>query len=181
MANRPAEVVKAEREEGVKLLAKAGIHGVDPGASEQKLWKTGKMKKISAKFPKKIMEAFKTQDKWLIRRCDALIVMTGDTPSDGTWREMAYAEKIEIPVVMIAPRRLRGELVSWSNIEVPYIVNDIKAAIRLIKRKFVRSYNQHHQYFEDAIKNARRASKKNGKHRNRKLSKKHSKRVKRSK
>lgn len=174
MSGRLAEQVKSERQLAVKLFFEAGMRGVDPGASEKKLWKKGKKSKITFGFPEKIMKAFVAQDKWLIRRCDVLLVLTGDIPSDGTWREVCYAEKIEIPVVMIAPRRKAKEIMGWSNIEVPYIVSDLKSAIKLIKTKLVPKYEAHSKYFESAIKNAQKAvviskrKKRNTKKRNRK-------------
>ncbi len=157
MSGRVATQVRSERQEAVKLFAKQGIFGVDPGAAETKLWKKGKKSKITFGFPEKIMTAFVGQDKWLIRRCDALLVLTGDTPSDGTWREMCYAEKIEIPVVMIAPRRVVREMVGWSNIEVPHIVSNLKEAIKFVKSKLVPKYNKHRRFFEKSIKNAEHA------------------------
>lgn len=157
MAGRVAEQVREERELATSLFAKAGIFAVDPAAAEQKLWKSGKTAKIGLQFPAKIMRAFVAQDKWLIRRCDALLVLTGDTPSDGTWREMCYAEKIGIPIIMIAPRRKRGELVGWSNIEVLNIVEDLESAIRLIKRRWLKEYEDHKKYFDAAIRNAETA------------------------
>lgn len=157
MSGRVASQVRSERQDAVKRFAKEGIFGIDPGASETKLWKKGKKSKITFGFPEKIMNAFVDQDKWLIRRCDALLVLTGDTPSDGTWREMCYAEKIEIPVVMIAPRRVAKEMVGWSNIEVLYIVSSLKEAIKLVKSKLVPKYDKHRRFFESAIKNAQNA------------------------
>jgi nucleoside 2-deoxyribosyltransferase len=156
MGGRSPDQVKAERDQAADLFKKNGIMAVDPGAAENKLWRKGKRARIGLKFPKPIIEAFVKEDKWLIRRCDALLVMTGDTPSDGTWREMAYAEKLEIPVIMVAPRRAHGELVGWSNVEVPYIVEDIKSAIRLIKRKFVKEYEKHKNYFDSCIRKAKK-------------------------
>src|SRR5271157_15877 len=92
MAGRVAEQVREERELATTLFAKAGMFAVDPAAAEKRLWKSGRAAKIGLQFPEKIMRAFVAQDKWLIRRCDALLVLTGDTPSDGTWREMLFAE-----------------------------------------------------------------------------------------
>ena len=157
MAGRVAEQVKAEREMAVRMFYDSDIFAVDPGASEQKLRRKGKKSKITLSFPPKIMKAFVAQDKWLIRRCDALLVMTGDSPSDGTWREMCYAEQIGIPVVMIGPRRRRRELMGWSNIEVEHLVDDLESAVRLIKRKWVKDYESRKKYFDAAIRNAESA------------------------
>ena len=157
MSGHVATQVRSERQEAVKKFAKQGIFGVDPGAAETKLWKKGKKSKITFGFPERIMTAFVEQDKWLIRRCDAILVLTGDTPSDGTWREMCYAEIVGIPVVMIAPRRVAKEMVGWSNIEIPYIVSNLKDAIKLIKSKLVPKYNKHRRFFESSIRNAEHA------------------------
>lgn len=157
MAGRVAEIVRAERQLAVKQFAKAGIHAIDPGASEKNLWKSGKNSKISHAAPLKIMEAFVRQDLWLIRRVDALVVLTGDYASDGTWNEIAYARTIGLPVVMIAPSRVRGDLVGWSNVLNPYIVEDLTSAIRLVKRKLVPDYEDHINYFNRAIKNPKQS------------------------
>lgn len=155
MAGRSPDQVKAERDHASELFKKAGMMAVDPGAAEKKLWKKGKKARIALKFPRPIIDAFVKEDLWLIRRCDALLVMTGDTPSDGTWWEMAYAEKIEIPIIMVAPRRAYGELVGWSNIKVKHIVDDLPSAIRLIKKHFLKEYNRHKAYFDSAIRHAK--------------------------
>jgi len=157
MAGRVAEQVQAERELSVKLFRKKGIYAIDPGAFEQKLWKKRKGSKITFRFPPKIMDAFVKNDKRLIRHSDALVVLTGDIPSDGTWREMCYAEKIEIPVIMIAPKRYNEEMVGWSNIEVADVVPDLHSAVRLIKRKYVPMYEANNAFFDKKIRNAEKA------------------------
>lgn len=159
MANRLVEHVTAERHLAINLCAKAGMYAVDPADSEQKLWKPGKKAKISTKFPPKVMQAFVRRDKYLIRHCDALLVMTGDTPSDGTWWEMAYAHQIGIPIIMIAPKRQSGQIMGWSNFLVDDLVSDLTTAIRLIKRKYFHEKIVAASYWEDAIKNAKRAVK----------------------
>ena len=156
MAGRPAEQVRADRQLATRLMAKAGIHAVDPGASEKKLWKKGKKYKITFKFPVKIMKAFVDQDLWLIRHSDALLVMTGDNPSDGTWWELAYAKFIGLPVIMISPKRVNGEIVGWSNIMANDLVSDIKGAIKLIKRKYVTREKSRRTFFDSKIKNPKR-------------------------
>jgi hypothetical protein len=59
----------------------------------------------------------------------------------------------------MAPRRRSRDLVGWSNILIPYIVKDLRSAIKLIKNKFVKEHKQHKAYFDDAIKHAKRAVK----------------------
>lgn len=157
MSSRLVEQVKAERQLAIDLCAKAGMYAVDPADSEQKLWKPGKKSKIAVKFPPKIMQAFIKRDKFLIRHSDALIVMTGDTPSDGTWWEMCYAHDIGIPVVMISPKRATGEMVGWSNFLVDDLVGDLTSAVRLIRRKYFKEKVGDAKYWDNAIKNAKKA------------------------
>ena len=157
MAGRPAEVVRSDRQLATRLMAKAGIHAVDPGASEKKLWKRGKKYKITFKFPIKIMEAFVDQDLWLIRHSDVLLVMTGDNPSDGTWWELSYAKWIGLPIVMISPKRVHKEIVGWSNVMADDLVTDIKSAIKLIKRKYVTKEKARRSFFDSKIKNPNRS------------------------
>ena len=80
---------------------------VDPAAAEGKLWPSKKKAKISSKFKRHIMDIMVWRDLWLIRRCDVLLVLTGDVVSEGTLLEWRYAQNIDIPVVMIAPERLK--------------------------------------------------------------------------
>jgi nucleoside 2-deoxyribosyltransferase len=160
MAGRRAEEVHAERQAAIKAFSKVGIFAVDPAAAEQKFIENQKSKKINVAYSEKVMKAFVTQDKWLIRHSDALLVMTGDRPSDGTWREMCYAEAIGIPVVMIAPQRKKKEMVGWSNILVPHIVKDLSEAVNLIKRRWVKEYTAHRQYFELAIRKVKESTRK---------------------
>ncbi len=155
MANRVAEQVQAEREFAVKLFAKHDIYAADPGAAEKKLWGKSKNAKISIKTPPRIMRAFIKQDVWMIRHCDAILVMTGDHPSDGTWWEMGYAKQINIPIIMIAPKRVAGEIIGWSNFLVDDLVPDLSSAIRVIKRKYVKEKMLHEKTFKYSIKNAK--------------------------
>ena len=161
MASRFAEEVKAERAEATEMLGKLGITAADPAAAESQLWGKHNKAKIQTNMKMKIMEAMVRRDKWLIRRCDIVLVMTGDTPSDGTWHEMAYALQLGIPVVMIAPRRCqkKNPLVGWSNILIKDIVPDLRAACRLIRRKYWEEEEKQRQYFNASIKHARKSTK----------------------
>jgi len=161
MGSRFAEEVKAERAEASEALAKVGVHAVDPAAAEKQLWGEHNKSKIQTNMKMRIMEAMVRQDRWLIRRCDALLVLTGDSPSDGTWHETAYALQLGIPVIMISPRRCqkKNPLVGWSNVLIRDIVPDLKAACRLLKRRYLKDEEEHKSYFNAAIKNAKRSIK----------------------
>jgi hypothetical protein len=165
MAGRYAEEVRAERAEASAALAKIGVRAVDPAGAESQLWGKHVKSRISTKFRYKIIEAMVKQDLWLIRRCDMVLVLTGDTVSDGTWEEWVYANLVGIPVVMIAPKRYKGELCGWANVTMPKgnIVPNLKAACNLIKRKYLKEDAEFKSYFNAAIKNANKNIKK-GKH-----------------
>lgn len=154
MAGRFAQEVQAERREAAEALSKIGVWAIDPAKSEQELWGKKVKAKISTKFRLRVMSAMVKQDLLLIRRSDALICLTGDNCSDGSWREIAYAQMIGIPVILIAPKRYKGELSGWTNVLIPsgHIVPNIKAAVKLVKRKYLREYEAQRRYFEAAIK-----------------------------
>jgi hypothetical protein len=57
------------------------------------------------------MKAFVAKDEYAIRRVDALLVLTGDTPSEGTGWEMGLAHfELHIPIVMVSPLRVKGKV-----------------------------------------------------------------------
>lgn len=156
MSGRYAEDVKSERARATNALAKFGIHAVDPAAAESKLWGTHKYAKISTKFRRRVMAAMVWQDLWLIRRCDVLLVLTGDGASEGTNSEWTYAKNIGIPVVLVAPERVKGNLMGWTNILIPddHTFPSVESAARFINRRYVKAYEKHREYFNAAIKNA---------------------------
>lgn len=158
MANRFAAEVKAERAEATQILSKYGLHAVDPAASEGQLWGNHKTAKISAKFKRKVMEVMVWQDLFLIRRCDILLVLTGDKCSDGTWNEISYARSIGIPVVFVSPERLRknNPIMGWTNILTPrdHFFADVRRAARFIHKRYAKTYEKHKAYFNSAIRAA---------------------------
>jgi hypothetical protein len=156
MSNRYVEDVKSERKRATNELAKYGIRAVDPAASEELLWDRNKRAKISAKFTRKVMTSMVDHDLFLIRRSDAILVLTGDVVSEGTLLEWRYAQIIGIPVIMIAPERLKGNFMGWVNILVPadHTFPDIKSAARFIYRKYVKRHLKNKAYFDADIKNA---------------------------
>lgn len=155
MSNRYVDDVKSERRRATEELAKYKMRAVDPAAAEEKLWSNKKNAKISSTFKRKIMDIMVWHDLWLIRRCDVMLVLTGDVVSEGTLLEWRYAQNIGIPVVMIAPQRIRGEFMGWVNILVPqdHMFHDLKSAARFINKKYAKEYAEHHEYFAAAVKN----------------------------
>ena len=150
-AGRFASDVKSERAEATRLLRRNRLREVDPAAAEQTIWGNGK---ISKRMTRKFMETMVRSDKFLIRRSDVLLVLTGDTISDGTYKEVDYAQRIEIPVVMVAPKRYSEELMGWTNILVgkDHIFPTTKKAVRFIKRKYAKEAEEHKKAFNQAVR-----------------------------
>ena len=86
-----------------------------------------------------------------------MLVLTGDVVSEGTLLEWRYAQNIGIPVIMIAPERMKGNFMGWVNILIPqdHTFPDLKSAARFIHKKYAKEYAKHHEYFAAAIKNRR--------------------------
>src|SRR5271157_6113735 len=159
MSNRLVDDVVAERKRATEELARWGIRAVDPAASESQLWKSGKKARIGAKFSYKIMQAMRDHDLFLIRRSDALLFLTADIASEGSILEMSYAQKIGIPVILVAPERVKGNFMGWINVSIPsdHVFSTIEEAAKFINRRYKKVYEKHHKYFEAAIKNATKA------------------------
>jgi hypothetical protein len=153
MSSRYVEDVKSERRRAKEELAKLGMMAVDPAAAEERLWPHHKRAKISGKFNYKVMASMVHHDKWLIRRSDVLLVLTGDVPSEGTNAEFLYAKTIGIPVVMIAPERVKGNWMGWTNVLVgeENLFPDLKSAVRFINKTYKKDYENNKKYFDAAI------------------------------
>lgn len=156
-AGRFASDVKAERAIATRLIRKNGLVEVDPAKAEQTIWGRGK---ISKRMTRNFMTTMVKNDKYLIRRSDVLLVLTGDIISDGTYKEVDYAQRIEIPVVMVAPKRCSEELMGWTNILVgkDHIFPTVKRAISFIKRKYVKEVEEHKKAFTQAVRKGKSKS-----------------------
>lgn len=159
MQNRFAQEVQAERREASEALSKIGVFAVDPALAESQLWGKHLKSKISTSFRYKVIESMVKNDLYLIRRSDLILVLSGSTPSDGTWIEWIMAKAMGIPVVMISPERCKKKnpLMGWSNVimEKGNIVPSLEAAVNLIKRKYVKDESNRKAYFNAAIKKAK--------------------------
>lgn len=156
LAGRYAAEVTAERAEATKILAHHGLRAIDPAEAQSALWGSGKKAKVSKSMKRKLMTTMVHRDKGLIRRSDVLILLTGDIISDGSYKEVDYAQRIEIPVVLVSPKRYTEELMGWTNILVPkdHIFTTIEKAASFIKRKYEKDYEKHRNYFNLAVRKA---------------------------
>lgn len=131
MTGRKIGPMLAERKRADKLLRKHDITAYDPAVGEEQHWKKGK---VPSNLSPKIMKKFVKQDLKLVDACDAVLVLTGDNCSDGTWHEMIYAKRKKKYVVLIAPKRASGKLVTWSTVLYPCVAT-LDEAVKLILKE----------------------------------------------
>src|SRR5436309_2929292 len=105
MGGRMGSDVLRERLIASELCLEAEIVPVDPARNER----------IDPKFPVDLqmdyltMKSFVAKDEYAIKSCDVLLVLTGDTPSEGTGWEMGLAHfALGMPIVMVSPKRAAG-------------------------------------------------------------------------
>ena len=118
MTGRPKREVLDQRFIVRRLLEEHGHEVVDPADKEAKYFK-GKI--IPNDTPEAIMRRIYKDDMSDMFYCDALLVLTGDTPTDGTWHELVEADKAGKHIVLIAPKRVRKELITFATILYPCV------------------------------------------------------------
>lgn len=126
------EIVE-KRLEAQTICVDLGLEYFDP-AEREGLYDMDHSKTIDLGVSVNTMTDFVREDEKGLASCSVCLVLTGDTPSDGAWWEMAKAYyELKIPVVMVAPKRKRREIVGFSNIKVPHIFSTIEGALVFIK------------------------------------------------
>lgn len=135
LGGQDKRLVIARRAKVVRMLKKAGFSVYDPAATEHSLW--SKSKTIPSNFSEKTMRAFVNKDLRQVRKADVTYVLTGDTPSDGTWDEKNFSYMIGGIVVLVAPKRRSGDLVSFSNVRSHYLARTDEEAVRWMRRHIV--------------------------------------------
>lgn len=126
ITGRPKKEVLAERKRATDLLKAAGFLVFDPVSLEKNT--PGANFKIN--HSKQDMDVFIRKEKRAIENCHAMLLLTGDIPSDGSWMEAAYMRyKLNAPVIMVSPLRASGKLTSWSNVEMTKVVATVEEAI----------------------------------------------------
>jgi hypothetical protein len=129
MTGRSVGDVLNERAKAKELLKAASLTWYDP-ADNEGLDKLDKSAIISNAFDKPKMKAFVSKDLNAVSRCRAVLNITGDLPSEGSTWEMAYATFYRlIPVVLVAPERLKGSKMTFTNILVEGMFNTLEEAI----------------------------------------------------
>jgi hypothetical protein len=134
MAGRPVGEVLDERLQTRVLCRKWGLRFIDPADGEG-LEKLERNAIISFYYTEEQMAAFVAKDEADVLRSQFLLVLTGDTPSDGTWWEMSLAKQFNIPIIMVAPKRAHG-MMGFSNFKVTQIFETIEAAVVYISEHY---------------------------------------------
>lgn len=132
MGGRLGRDVINERAAAAFACADSGLQYVDPAAGEG--IEQDRVVDLSMDYLQ--MKSFVEKDEYAVRGCDALIVLTGDTPSEGTGQEIALAHFLHKPIVMVAPKRRRGELVGFWNIKASKIVDTVEEAAEYLVENY---------------------------------------------
>ena len=132
MGGRMGAEVLAERAIAVELCHGADIVPIDPAANEHV--KADEI--IDLKMDYVTMKNFVAKDEYAIRTCGALLILTGDSPSEGTGLEFGLALELGIPVVMVAPRRVKGELMGFWSIKASAIFSTVEEAVDFIAENY---------------------------------------------
>lgn len=132
MAGRMGIDVINERECAVNACLVYEITPIDPAAGEDV--HPGKL--VDTAMDYALMKSYVDKDEYAVRNCDAMIVLTGDTPSEGTGQEIALAHFLHKPIVMVAPKRRRGELVGFWNIKASKLVDTVGEAAEYLAENY---------------------------------------------
>ncbi len=133
MGGRMGSEVLEERYHATQLLEAADIEVYDPAANEDVY--AGKI--IDLRLDYITMKNYVAKDEFAIRNSHVLLVLTGDRSSEGTAWEMGFAHyEVGIPVVLVAPRRVAGELMGFSNIKADAIFATVEEAVDFIAANY---------------------------------------------
>lgn len=132
MGGRMGWEVIAERDLAMDACYSNGLKAVDPAAGEG----VQPDRIVDLKMDYGQMKSFVAKDEYAVRNCDALIVLTGDTPSEGTGQEIALAHFLHKPIVMVAPKRRRGELVGFWNVKASKLVDTVEEAAEYLAENY---------------------------------------------
>lgn len=132
MGGRLGRDVLWERQRAVKACLANDLVPVDPAASE--LIDPNKIVDLNMGYDE--MKAFVAKDEWAVRQCDALIVLTGDTPSEGTGDELRTASMLHKPIVIVSPRRVHNGYMGFWNIRASKIVETVEEAAEYLAENY---------------------------------------------
>jgi len=146
MEGRLFKFVKKERDIAIKKITDAGFFACNP--LRHKGIELGKTMNLAN--TKLEIQQIIGRDELDILHSDALIVLTGDTPSSGTWFEFAFAHYVvKIPIIVIAPKMRKamdkkGAAFEWTGGKATKVVSTIDAAIAILEWLFGNRYSIPH-------------------------------------
>ncbi len=132
MGGRAGRDVLEERARAVEACEYAGIEPVDPARNEG----IDPDLLVDLQMDYMTMKAFVSKDEYAIRTCHALIILTGDNPSEGTGIEFGLALSLGLPVVLVSPKRWRGELMGFWSVKADAIFPTVEQAVDFISENY---------------------------------------------
>lgn len=132
---RGADVLK-ERAHATEVLESSDLQVIDPAEGENILPE----RIVDTKLDYVRMKAFVSKDEFAIRQSHCLLVLTGDTPSEGTGIEIGLALSLGLPVILVSPKRVKGELMGFWNIKADAMFSTIEEAAEFIAANYDGGY-----------------------------------------
>lgn len=132
MGGRPGREVLEERRRAIQACEDVGLDYIDPAANEN----VNEDELIDLRLDYVTMKNFVAKDEYAIRSSNAILVLTGDIPSEGTGLEFGLALELGLPVVLVAPKRLAGELMGFWNIKATAMFATVEEAAEFIAVNF---------------------------------------------
>lgn len=148
------DAVMKQRSNAIKQLTDAGFIACDPIRHRGKHFIGGKTKMDLSRSDYEIQQVI-SRDENDIMSCDALLVLTGDNPSSGTWFEFAFAHYVvKIPTIVIAPKLRRrmdakGSAFEWTGGKATKVVKNINDAIKVLEWLYGDRYYTAHSNVTD--------------------------------
>ena len=133
MGGRCGKEVLAERRHAADVCDEFDIEFVDPAAGENV---PDDETPIDLRLDYVTMKNFVAKDEHAIRTVHCLLVLTGDTPSEGTGIEFGLALQLGIPVVLVSPKSCKGELMGFWNVKADAIFPTVEEAVEFIATNF---------------------------------------------
>lgn len=132
MQGRMGWEVLAERAHATEVLEGYDLAISDPAATEI----IDPEKPIDMNMDWQQMLAFVSKDEFAIRQCQCLLILTGDSASEGTGLEFGLALQLGIPVVLISPLRCANKKMGFWSIKASAIFATVEDAAEYIAENF---------------------------------------------
>lgn len=141
MTGRKVGDVLAEREQAKALLSAYGLTFYCP-ADDEGLEGLSEATIISNAFDRPRMQRYVTKDLGAVSRSRSVLHLNGDMSSDGCSWEIAFAVFHRfIPVFLVAPQRVSGEKMGFTNILVDGLYNNLQEAVFALNEKLKENSN----------------------------------------